>query len=170
MVYSGTLFIGDNGALLCIPTKIGVKFEHSKSRTRGLGRGKERTAGSAAGMERWRASAGPPAAYYDSSAPRGCDAFRQLGTASRVHAPPLGTGMAPPVNLAACNVRTFESVVFAPAAPPALVARFLTEPPASAAAARLGESFAVGWSGAKDHLHLEGTGPLSQGSRGWAGT
>jgi hypothetical protein len=30
MVYTGTLFIGDNGAFLCIPMKIGVKFEHSK--------------------------------------------------------------------------------------------------------------------------------------------
>jgi hypothetical protein len=29
MVYPGTLFIqGDNGAFLCIPMKIGVKFEH----------------------------------------------------------------------------------------------------------------------------------------------
>jgi hypothetical protein len=27
MVYPGTLFIGDNGAFLCIPMKIGVKFE-----------------------------------------------------------------------------------------------------------------------------------------------
>ena len=28
MVCPGTLFIGDNGAFLCIPMKIGVKFEH----------------------------------------------------------------------------------------------------------------------------------------------
>jgi hypothetical protein len=28
MVYPGTLFIGDNGAFLCIPMQIGVKFEH----------------------------------------------------------------------------------------------------------------------------------------------
>jgi hypothetical protein len=28
MVYPGTLFVGDNGAFLCIPMKIGVKFEH----------------------------------------------------------------------------------------------------------------------------------------------
>jgi hypothetical protein len=28
MVYPGTLFIGDNGAFLFIPMKIGVKFEH----------------------------------------------------------------------------------------------------------------------------------------------
>jgi hypothetical protein len=28
MVYPGTLFIGDNRAFLCIPMKIGVKFEH----------------------------------------------------------------------------------------------------------------------------------------------
>jgi hypothetical protein len=28
MVYPGNLFIGDNGAFLCIPMKIGVKFEH----------------------------------------------------------------------------------------------------------------------------------------------
>jgi hypothetical protein len=28
MVYPGTLFIGDNGAFLCIPMKIGVRFEH----------------------------------------------------------------------------------------------------------------------------------------------
>jgi hypothetical protein len=28
MVYPGTSFIGDNGAFLCIPMKIGVKFEH----------------------------------------------------------------------------------------------------------------------------------------------
>jgi hypothetical protein len=28
MVYPDTLFIGDNGAFLCIPIKIGVKFEH----------------------------------------------------------------------------------------------------------------------------------------------
>jgi hypothetical protein len=27
MVYPGTLFIGDNGAFLCIPMKIGVRFE-----------------------------------------------------------------------------------------------------------------------------------------------
>ena len=27
MVYPGTLFIGDNGAFLCMPTKTGVKFE-----------------------------------------------------------------------------------------------------------------------------------------------
>ena len=27
-MYPGTLFIGDNGAFLCIPMKIGVKFEH----------------------------------------------------------------------------------------------------------------------------------------------
>jgi hypothetical protein len=31
MVYPGTLFIGDNGAFLCIPMKIGVKFEHCKN-------------------------------------------------------------------------------------------------------------------------------------------
>jgi hypothetical protein len=28
MVYPGTLFIGDNGAFLCIPMKLGFKFEH----------------------------------------------------------------------------------------------------------------------------------------------
>jgi hypothetical protein len=38
MVYSGTLFMGDNGAFLlvclCIPMKIGVKFEHCAGRGR----------------------------------------------------------------------------------------------------------------------------------------
>jgi hypothetical protein len=28
MVCPGTLFIGDNGAFLCAPVKVGVKFEH----------------------------------------------------------------------------------------------------------------------------------------------
>jgi hypothetical protein len=28
MVHPGTLFIGDNGAFLCISVKIAVKFEH----------------------------------------------------------------------------------------------------------------------------------------------
>jgi hypothetical protein len=28
MVCPGTLFIGDNGAFLCIPMNIGVNFEH----------------------------------------------------------------------------------------------------------------------------------------------
>jgi hypothetical protein len=28
VVHPGTLFIGDSGAFLCIPMKIGVKFEH----------------------------------------------------------------------------------------------------------------------------------------------
>jgi hypothetical protein len=28
MVHPGTLFIGDSGAFLCIPMKIGVKSEH----------------------------------------------------------------------------------------------------------------------------------------------
>jgi hypothetical protein len=31
MVYPGTLFIGDNGAFLCIPMKIGVTFEHRRA-------------------------------------------------------------------------------------------------------------------------------------------
>jgi hypothetical protein len=28
VVYPGTLFIGDNGAFLCIPMKMGLKFDH----------------------------------------------------------------------------------------------------------------------------------------------
>jgi hypothetical protein len=30
MAYPGTLFTGDSGAFLCIPMRIGVKFEHCK--------------------------------------------------------------------------------------------------------------------------------------------
>jgi hypothetical protein len=34
MVYPGTLFIGDNGAFLYIPMKMGAKFEHCGCRVR----------------------------------------------------------------------------------------------------------------------------------------
>jgi hypothetical protein len=44
MVYPVTLFIGDNGAFLCIPMKIGVKFEHCAVRNCAESSGPERTA------------------------------------------------------------------------------------------------------------------------------